>query len=140
MAQIEEKCVLVLDEALPLGIAANTAAILGITLGKHRPEAVGPDVADAEGAGHLGIIQFPVPVLKGTPESLQALRNALYRPEYSDMTVVDFSDVAQSCQTYEDFIAKMAGASGADLRYFGLALCGDKKKVNRLTGSLPLLR
>ena len=29
-----EKCVMVIDEHLPLGIIANTAAIMGITLGK----------------------------------------------------------------------------------------------------------
>lgn len=28
-----EKCVIVVDENLPLGIIANTAAILGITMG-----------------------------------------------------------------------------------------------------------
>ncbi len=28
-----EKCVMIIDEALPLGIIANTAAILGITMG-----------------------------------------------------------------------------------------------------------
>ena len=38
-----EKCVIVVDEELPLGIIANTAVILGITLGKTMPEAVGPD-------------------------------------------------------------------------------------------------
>ncbi|RAZ57120.1 DUF2000 domain-containing protein, partial [Klebsiella oxytoca] len=27
-----EKCVMVMDESLPLGIIANTAAIMGITL------------------------------------------------------------------------------------------------------------
>lgn len=32
-----EKCVIVVDEALPLGIIANTAVILGITLGKTMP-------------------------------------------------------------------------------------------------------
>ena len=26
------------------------------------------------------------------------------------------------------------------LQYFGVAVCGPKKKVNQLTGSLPLLR
>ena len=31
-------------------------------------------------------------------------------------------------------------AAEADLSYFGVALCGPKKKVNKLTGSLPLLR
>ena len=30
-----EKCVMVLDEGLPPGLVANTAGILGITLGKH---------------------------------------------------------------------------------------------------------
>lgn len=29
-----EKCVMVIDEQLPLGLIANTAAIMGITLGK----------------------------------------------------------------------------------------------------------
>lgn len=41
-----EKCVIIVDENLPLGIIANTAVILGITLGKSKPEAVGPDVTD----------------------------------------------------------------------------------------------
>lgn len=47
----------------------------------------------------------------------------------------------------EDFVAwipvshdqRMAATSG-DLRCLGLALHGDKKTVNKLTGSLPLLR
>ena len=59
-----EKCVIVVDEELPLGIIANTAVILGITLGKTMPEAVGPDVIDQTEKSHLGIIKFPVPVLK----------------------------------------------------------------------------
>ena len=29
-----EKCVMIIDENMPLGIIANTAAIMGITLGK----------------------------------------------------------------------------------------------------------
>ena len=37
-----DKCVMVLDKDLPLGILANTAGIMGITLGKHIPETVGP--------------------------------------------------------------------------------------------------
>ena len=41
-----EKCVMVIDESLPLGIIANTAAIMGITLGKKMPEVVGADVTD----------------------------------------------------------------------------------------------
>ena len=50
--------VMVIDENLPLGIIANTAAIMGITLGKQMPEVVGADVYDRTGNGHLGIIEF----------------------------------------------------------------------------------
>jgi len=35
---------------------------------------------------------------------------------------------------------KMKSAPETNLNYFGIALCGAKKKVNKLTGSLPLLR
>lgn len=38
MEKKNEKCVIVLDSDLPLGVLANTATILGITLGKHFPE------------------------------------------------------------------------------------------------------
>ena len=135
-----EKCVMVIDEHLPLGLIANTAAIMGITLGKKMPEVVGSDVTDQSGNPHLGIIEFPVPILKGSSEIIKDIREKLYQPEYQDLTVVDFSDLTQSCKTYEEFIEKMAQVSENTLQYFGIAICGVKKKVNKLTGSMPLLR
>ena len=36
-----EKCVMVIDETLPTGLIANTAGIMGITLGKEMPDTVG---------------------------------------------------------------------------------------------------
>ncbi|HJA93508.1 MAG TPA: DUF2000 domain-containing protein [Candidatus Eisenbergiella merdipullorum] len=135
-----EKCVMVIDERLPLGIIANTAAIMGITLGKKMPEVVGADVTDKTGNEHLGLIEFPVPILKGNAESIKTIRERLYEPDFSDLTVVDFSDLAQGCKTYEEFIEKMKEVSEIDLNYFGIAICGSKKKVNKLTGSMPLLR
>ena len=135
-----EKCVMVIDEHLPLGIIANTTAIMGITLGKKMPEVVGADVTDKTGKEHLGIIEFPVPILKGNAESIKTIRERLYEPDFSDLTVVDFSDLAQGCKTYDEFTEKMKEVSEIDLNYFGIAICGPKKKVNKLTGSMPLLR
>lgn len=135
-----KKCVLVIDENLPTGLIANTAAIMGITLGKKMPEVVGADVTDKTGNVHLGIIEFPVPILKGNAESIKALREKLYEADFSDLTAVDFSDLAQSCKTYVEFIKKMRDVSEIDLNYLGVAVCGAKKKVNKLTGSMPLLR
>ena len=108
-----EKCVMVIDENLPLGIIANTAAIMGITLGKQMPEVVGADVYDRTGNGHLGIIEFPVPILKGNVEVIKSIREKLY----------EMKDVPET-----------------ELNYYGVAICGAKKKVNKLTGSMALLR
>ena len=135
-----EKCVMMIDENLPLGIIANTAAILGITLGKQLPEVVGADVYDKTGSRHLGIIEFPVPILKGNRDTIWAILKKLYEPEFSDLTVVDFSDLAQGCKAYEEYTEKMKEVSGEELNYFGIAICGAKKKVNKLTGSMALLR
>lgn len=136
----DKKCVMVIDGDMPVGLIANTAAIMGVTLGKQLPEVVGADVRDSRGREHLGIIEFPVPVLRGTPAQIRKIRETLCEPDFQDMTVADFSDLAQSCKTYSEFIRKMGEAPEESLRYLGLAICGAKKKIDRLTGSLPLLR
>lgn len=135
-----KKCVMVLDEELPLGMLANTAGIMGITLGKHLPETVGPDVCDKSGRMHLGIIEFPVPVLKASKERIRMIREQLYQPAFSELIAVDFSDVAQRCNVYEEYIKTAASVEEEEYRYFGVGICGDKKLVNKLTGNLPLLR
>ena len=106
----DRKCVMILNEELPAGVLANTAGILGITLGKKVPENIGPDIYDKDGREHLGIVALPVPVLNADKEKLK------------------------------DYIAKAAGAGEEELTYLGVGICGSKKLVNRLSGSLPLLR
>ncbi len=140
MTQGEKKCVLLLDEALPIGVLANTAAILGITLGRIAPECVGPDVADGSGVLHPGIVTLPVPVLKSTAQHLRTMRKTLCHPGFSDVTVVDFSDVAQGCHQYEAYTAYAAALDEERFTYLGLLLYGNRKKVAKLTGSLPLFR
>ena len=128
----KEKCVMVIDESLPLGLIANTAAIMGITLGKAMPEVVGADVVEQSGGRHLGIIEFPVPILRGSPEIIKQIREKLYQPDFQDLTVVDFSDLAQGCKTYDAFIEKIGRVPEGTLQYLGIAICGAKK-VNKLT-------
>ena len=119
-----DKYVMIIDESLPVGIIANTAAVMGITLGKRIPDIVGADVYDSTGKEHLGIIEFPVPILKGDAKSIKEIREKLYEPEFMDLTVVDFSDLAQGCKTYSEFIEKMKGLAETDLNYFGIVICG----------------
>ncbi|MCI1824107.1 MAG: DJ-1/PfpI family protein [Megasphaera sp.] len=64
-----------IDETLPLGLIANTAAILGIPLGeKTMPEIVETEGVDQNGNTHLGIIAFPVPVLKELSDVIKEIK------------------------------------------------------------------
>ncbi len=134
------KCVIIVDEHLPFGIIANMSAIMSVTLGKKLPEIVGKDVADLNGYKHLGIIEFPIPVLKSSSYQIKEIREKLYEDKYQELLVVDFSSLAQSCKTYKEFINKMNITNHEDLQYLGIAIYGDKKYVNKFSGSLPLLR
>ena len=73
-------------------------------------------------------------------EIIKSIREKLYEPGLSDLTMVNFSDLAQGCKTYDEFIEKMKDVSETELNYYGVAICGAKKKVNKLTGSMALLR
>ena len=125
-----EKCVMVIDESLPLGLIANTAAIMGITLGKKMPEVVGDDVTDRSGNKHLGIIEFPVPILRGSQSIIRQIREKLYQPDFQDLTVVDFSGLAQGCKTYDEFVEKMGHVTESALQYLSIAVDRKSTRLN----------
>ena len=132
------KCVMVLDEGLPAGLLANTAGVLALTLGRRLDAIVGPDVVDGSGRSHAGITTIPIPILKAEGGVVRDIR--LKAEETADLLVVDVTDAAQTTKTYDDYTEKIAGVPSEELKYLGVALYGDKKPVNKLTGSLPLLR
>lgn len=134
------KCVMVVNEQVPIGIIANTTAILGISLGKAMPETVGQDVGDKNQNIHKGIIEFPIPILKSDSKRISEIRNKLFNKNEDALTVIDFTTLAQGCKTYDEYIEKMKITSAEHLEYIGIAICGSKKKINKLTGNMPLLR
>ncbi|MEK5322895.1 DUF2000 domain-containing protein [Aeribacillus sp. FSL M8-0254] len=134
------KCVMVINADLPTGLIANTAAVLALTLGKEIEGIIGPTVKDGSGHSHTGITTTPIPILKGDAKKLKELRSTLYDEEFSDLLVVDFSNAAQSTNSYEEYTDKISTFTEHDLEYLGIAIYGAKKKVNKLTGSLGLLR
>lgn len=134
------KSVMVIDEELSGGLIANTAAVLALTLGKSIEGIIGPDVFDESGNLHVGITTIPIPILRGSKSSIKTLMEKVLSDREQDLLVVDFSNAAQTTTDYESYTRKIASITSNDLEYLGIALFGDKKKVNRLTGSLPLLR
>ena len=134
----QKKCVMVLDEALPVGLAVNAAAVLAVTLG-HRVEGiVGTDVVDGSADLHAGLVKIPIPVLTTDAEAIRDIRSRA--GQVAGLLVVDLTDAAQASKTYDEYTRRMATVTSEDLRYLGLALHGVKKSVNKLTGGLPLLR
>ena len=134
-----QKCAIVIDQDLPVGVIANTAAVLSLTLGKQFPTLIGCDLQDSKGDRHHGITTAPIPILKGTRPALKDMREALksYEPE---LTVVDLISATQTTKSYEDYADKLQGTPVDQLEYLGVALYGPLKVVNKFTGNLGLLR
>ncbi|WP_243109946.1 DUF2000 domain-containing protein [Clostridium sp. E02] len=138
--EIENKCVLVIDSELPVGLIANTAAILGMTMGYKHNCIIGEDIMDASNQCHVGITNIPIPILKGTIEKIKKLLEEI-RTNYADeLTIIDFSETAQTCTDYNDYISKVKNLSSNEFEYLGIGIYGPKKILNRLTGNMPLLR
>lgn len=134
------KCVMIFDESLPVGVIANTAAIMGASLGKADPEVVGITPVDMDGNEHSGLIQFPVPILKSDSDTIQDIRKKALDTYGEDIDIIDFTDISQKSMTYDDYLNNYKATAGDDISYLGLTLCGPKKAINKLTGNLSLLR
>lgn len=134
------KVAIVVDEELPPGLAANTAAVLTLTLGRRIDGLLGRDLKDADGSTHTGITTVPIPILTASAETVKQIRNTAASDDNSELLVVDFTDRAQRTKTYDDYARLLEAAGDDDLGYLGVALYGPRKPVQRLTGSLPLLR
>ena len=137
MEHLNEKCVMVINAELPLGLIANTAGILGVTLGKNGAADCWRGCDGSNRQSPSGVVGIPVPILSVSKEKLKTIREQLYQPEFSELTVVDFSDIAQSCKNYPEYIEKIANVTEEEITYFGIGIYGPKKRVNKLTGDLP---
>lgn len=136
----EKKCVIVVDKNLPLGLIANTVAILGCTLGKSIPSIVGSDVKDKENFIHKGVINIPLPILSSTKEEIKKLYEIINGNGNEDIKLIDFNNVAQKCKDYDDYIEKLSCFKTSELNYLGICIYGNKKSINSLTGSMPTLK
>jgi hypothetical protein len=129
------RCVVVVDEGLAPGLAANAAAVMALTLGTKVPALVGEEFVDGAGERHAGLITTGLPVLRASAEQLPQLRA---RALEADVGVIGFPRSGQTTTDYEHFRAMVAETAAPD--YLGLAFYGDGKTLRRLTGSLGLLR
>ena len=134
------KCVILIDQSLPLGLIANTASVLSLSLGNKISGLIGHDIEDIQGRIHIGITTIPIPILKCSKTELKNLRETLFDERFKTCLVVDFTNAAQSTKTYDDYSKAMGKMAIDALEYLGIAIYGSKKLINKLTGSIGLLR
>lgn len=132
------KAVIVLDPALAPGVLTNTAAYLALALGQHLPSLLGPDLTDRRGVLHRGTSALALPILRAAPERLAELHSAAHA--LPDLLTLSFTNAAQTTLTYADYTQRLTTLPPEALIYLGLALYGPKRRINTLTGNLPLLR
>jgi hypothetical protein len=137
LALMSERCVIVVDEDLPAGLAANAAAVLALTLGAREPDLVGEDFVDADAQAHPGLIPIGLPILRASRDELVELRR---RAGADGVSVVDFPVFGQRTNDYDEFRGMVAATPAAELSYLGVAVSGPRRAVRRLTGGLALLR
>jgi Protein of unknown function (DUF2000) len=131
------RCVIVVDEALPPGLAANAAAMVALTLGATVRGLPGPDLVDADGNAHPGLVPAGIPILAASRQRLSDLHASAER---HGVGIVDFPTFGQQTTNYGAVIERVAQTPGTELEYLGIALHGPRKAVARLTGNLRLLR
>jgi len=132
------KAVILLDPDQPLGLLVNTASVLSVTLGDVIADIRGADTVTADGVTHPGVIRIPLPILQADRELLTSIwQRALVDGE---IFVADFTRTAQSCKTYDEYLDKCAATPTEAMGLLGLALYGPRKKINKLAGSLKILR
>ena len=131
------RCVIVVDGALPAGRAANAAAVIALTLGKRHPHLAGPDLVDASGQAHPGLIPIGIAVLAAAAPDFGALRAKALK---SGIDVVDFPAQGQQTTDYGEFGLRVRQVPLEDLTYVGIGLYGPRKVVGRIVGRYPLLR
>ena len=130
------KPVIILDQTLPIGLKANFAAVLGMSLGRLHPDLVGADTPAGDGAVLAGITTVALPILGAPASDLPGLFAAA-----ADLPLrLAYMRAAYEARDYADYSARIAALPLANHAPQALLLAGPRKAVDRLCGTLPLLR
>jgi hypothetical protein len=131
------RCTIVVDGALPAGRAANAAAVIALTLGRRHPHLAGPDLIDASGHAHPGLIPISIAVLAAPAGDLGELRD---KALWNGIDVVDFPSQGQQSNDYVEFGERVRGVPTEALTHVGIGLLGPRKAVGRIVGKFSLLK
>lgn len=131
------KWVVIVDESLPAGIAANAAICTAAATATHVAGLLGPEAVDAEGGIHPGLPWAGVSVLRASAEQLGGIRGKAQAAE--DVFVADMPAAAQLTRVYDEYLQTVAEAASTELPYYAVSVVGPRNRVDRIVGRLALL-
>lgn len=134
---VPERCVIVVAGDLPVGRAANAAAVIALTVGQRHPGLVGAPLIDASACEHPGLIPIGITVLAADAADLSSIRD---RGLQAGCDVIDFPVQGQQTMNYGAFRAAVAQVATSELRYVGVALVGPREPIKKIVGNLALLK
>lgn len=139
MSLVGKRIAIVLDPSLPIGLAANTAAAIGVGLGAADANLGGTYLTDLAGRIASTSANRPVPILQASADAIAALLLRALPPP-AGAVVAPFPRFARSLHRFEDYLAQFPQRDLADEPIDGVGFAGPEKWVRSLTGSLKLLR
>jgi len=131
------KLAIIINESLPQGLRSNTAAVLGISLGKAFPEIVRESAYDSEGNEYSGITSVALPILSADEGKIKEIVTSV---QGDDLTLIPFTGIAQRSRDYDAYKGELEKTHPDQVTYSGIALAGSERKVRKYTGALPLLK
>ncbi|UTH75626.1 DUF2000 domain-containing protein [Chromobacterium sp. IIBBL 290-4] len=134
----QHRCAIVIDKELPTGLAINAASVIGISFGRQVENLVGPDMQSQDQVNYPGVIYSPLPILLATNDYIREMLDSF--DDDGEIYIMPFSALAQSCKTYDEYGERISSVDSSDIELVAVGLIGPKKKINKVTGSLPLFK
>ncbi|MDN4598655.1 DUF2000 domain-containing protein [Leifsonia virtsii] len=131
------KWVVVVDESLPAGLAANAAICTAAATAAGVAGLLGPDAVDADGSTHPGLPWAGCSVLRASAAQLAAIRAKAAAAD--DVFVADMPAAAQQTRVYDEYLAAVTATEGEALPYYAVSVVGPRNRVDRIVGRLALL-
>lgn len=134
----QHRCTIVINKNLPIGLAMNAASVIGISFGRTVENLVGSDLKSQDDINYPGVIYSPLPILTASKEYIHELLSSAEQED--DIYHMPFSALAQSCKTYDEYGKKISTVRSDEIELVAIGLIGPKKKITKITGSLPLYK
>jgi hypothetical protein len=136
-----EKVTIVVSEDLSVSEAANVCACISAGLAANSPTWAAQALTDAQGMGSVASSHLPIVILKANAARFTTLLEQLSstdRPLHSSVSL--FPAYAKTMHDAKLYWEKHSMLSHGTEAMLGIGLAGNKRWINSLVGSFPLLR